>query len=103
MSSMGGASNAMLPASSPPVQAWNSRATSCLSIRALREMAFADQRELKKIAIGEQRVADHHTSPILQRVDKRANRQPAGASALTGNPTVLSLLRLEPIASRGLP
>jgi len=72
-------------------------------MRALREMAFADQRELKKIAIGEQRVADHHTSPILQRVDKRANRQPTGASALTGNPTVLSLLRLEPIASRGLP
>ena len=32
-------------------------------------MAFADQRELKKIAIGKQRVADHHASPILQRVD----------------------------------
>jgi hypothetical protein len=32
-------------------------------------MAFADQRELKKIAIGKQRGADHHTSPILQRVD----------------------------------
>jgi hypothetical protein len=32
-------------------------------------MAFADQRELKKIEIGKQRGADHHTSPILQRVD----------------------------------
>jgi len=48
--------------------------------------------------------ANRRSSRIAQLLAaKRANRQPAGASALTGNPTVLSLLRLEPIAARALP
>jgi hypothetical protein len=38
-------------------------------MRPLPQLAFADQRELKKIEIGKLRGADHHTSPILQGVD----------------------------------
>src|SRR5215813_14465710 len=52
---------------------------------------YLHRRQLQLLAF-----ADRRSSRIAQLLAaKRTNRQPAGAPALTGNPTVLSVLRLE--------